>query len=403
MLTLRVNLVDARPPIWRRVDVPSTLRLDQVHELAQALFGWTDSHLHRFALGESVWGHEAELFLCPFDVDEGENEGVPASTVRLYETLADVGDRLLYVYDYGDEWTLTLTLESVAPGEGAVRVLDGRGLAPPDDSGGIHAWNEDRADSAVDLAAIQRAVDEASRGWALPAPVAQLLQRLHDDTSYGGLVELVEAADLGSEAPSEVVVGEAVGRYAWLLDAVGDGLGLTQAGYLPPRVVEAAMAELALDPGWIGKANREDHTPPVAQLRRSAQRLGLLRVSKGKLLPTKTGVVARRDPAVLARTIAEKAGGLRRTPVQREVTTLLLLNVAAGRSPRADAADQWIARALGELGWSRTDGAPISPWSVHHLDEDTGALVDVLCGSLRPRPPSPGVQHLARRVLQQLV
>jgi Plasmid pRiA4b ORF-3-like protein len=45
---VRIDLKDARPPIWRRLDVSSHLRLDEVHEIIQTAFEWTDSHLHRF-------------------------------------------------------------------------------------------------------------------------------------------------------------------------------------------------------------------------------------------------------------------------------------------------------------------------------------------------------------------
>lgn len=401
-LTLRVDLVDATPPIWRRVQVPSTLRLDQVHDLAQALFGWTDSHLHRFALGDSVWGGEAELFLCPYDVDEGEDEGVPASSVRLDETLAEVGDRLRYVYDYGDEWTLTFTLESVVPGEGRVQVLEARGIAPPDDSGGIFNWNDEREQGHPDVAALQRDVDAAAQEWALPAPVAQVLRRLLHDPTYDEIAALVQAAGCDEDASFGADVAEAVRQYRWLLDAVGEGLALTQAGYLPPRVVEAAMTELGLDAEWIGKGNREDMTPPVAHLRRSAVRLGLLRVSKGKLLPTKAGTAARTDPVQLATTVAEKAAALRRTPLQREVTTLVLLHLAAGRPLGNDAARELIARALGDLGWSQRSGGAIPPWSVLRIDEDTDALVDALTGSWRARTVSPAARIVARKVLRNL-
>lgn len=65
VLRLRVDLVGAKPPVWRRVEVPSTLHLDELHGLLQLLLGWTGSHVHRFALGESVWSDDGELFLCP--------------------------------------------------------------------------------------------------------------------------------------------------------------------------------------------------------------------------------------------------------------------------------------------------------------------------------------------------
>lgn len=58
--------------------------------------------LHRFGLGEDIWDRDTELYLCRFDVEGGHDEGVPEEQVRLDEVLADVGDRLAYVYDYGD-------------------------------------------------------------------------------------------------------------------------------------------------------------------------------------------------------------------------------------------------------------------------------------------------------------
>ena len=162
-MVLRIDLVGCKPPIWRRVEVPSTLMLDQVHDLLQVLFGWTDSHLHRFALGSSVWDRKAEAFLCPFDVEEGDLDGgVPEQEVRLDEVVAQPGDLLRYVYDYGDDWEHVLKLEQVRP-ELCLhpRVLTGRYEAPEEDSGGaydnclepldLNALNEDVADWASDL------------------------------------------------------------------------------------------------------------------------------------------------------------------------------------------------------------------------------------------------------------
>lgn len=87
-LVLRAELVRSRPPIWRELRLRSDLTLDQVHEVLQAAFGWTDSHLHRFSLGGDAFSRDAEHFLCPYDVEEGDDEdGVPATEVRLDETV----------------------------------------------------------------------------------------------------------------------------------------------------------------------------------------------------------------------------------------------------------------------------------------------------------------------------
>lgn len=66
-------------------------------------FGWTDSHLHQFGSGPGHYGPETEHYLCPFQVEDGEM-GIPEEDVRLDEVLADVGDKLFYDYDVGDDW-----------------------------------------------------------------------------------------------------------------------------------------------------------------------------------------------------------------------------------------------------------------------------------------------------------
>jgi len=76
-----------RPPLWRRLELASDLFLDQVHEIIQVAFGWTDSHLHQFGSWPGHYDPETEHYLCPFQVDEGE-VGVPEEDVRLDEVLA---------------------------------------------------------------------------------------------------------------------------------------------------------------------------------------------------------------------------------------------------------------------------------------------------------------------------
>jgi hypothetical protein len=127
-------------------------------------------HLHRFALGTSVWDRFAEYFLNAFDVEEGEDEGTPEVEVRLDEVLAEPGDVLRYSYDYGDDWSHTLKLERVSPGAcERPRVLAGKYEAPEDDSGGIWAWNDDPDLELLDL----QELDEDLADWAAEHGLAQ--------------------------------------------------------------------------------------------------------------------------------------------------------------------------------------------------------------------------------------
>jgi Plasmid pRiA4b ORF-3-like protein len=149
ILRVRVDLEHAKPPIWRRLDVRSDIGLDVFHQVLQSAFGWTDSHLHRFALGGSPFDSNTELFLCPYDVEEGEDDGTPAKDATLDETLSTPGDVLRYCYDYGDSWDLRIALESVRPFDESALVavcINGRRAAPPEDCGGLR--------EAADLAQI---------------------------------------------------------------------------------------------------------------------------------------------------------------------------------------------------------------------------------------------------------
>lgn len=111
---LRIALLDTNPPVWRRVELASELRLDALHEIIQSAFGWTDSHLHRFARGSDIWSDEGEHYLCPFEIAEGE-QGTAAERVRLDDVLTNPGDELRYVYDFGDDWQHSIELEAVEP------------------------------------------------------------------------------------------------------------------------------------------------------------------------------------------------------------------------------------------------------------------------------------------------
>ena len=142
MLRVRIDLTGASPPVWRRLELASDLFLHEVHEIVQAAFGWDDSHLHRFGCGPTYYSRETEYYLCPFSADEGD-EGVPEEQVRLDEVLVDVGDKLFYLYDFGDDWEHVFQLEAVlARDASAPRAIctGGRRPGPPEDCGSIGGY-----------------------------------------------------------------------------------------------------------------------------------------------------------------------------------------------------------------------------------------------------------------------
>ena len=171
-------------------------------------------------------------------------------------------------------------------------------------------------------------------------------------------------------------------------DRVGDdGITLTGAGYLPPVHVAAAAAELGLAAEWIGKHNREIQTPPVLHLRESAQKMGLLRKHRGKLLVTARGRRLRADPIGLWRHVAERALAAR-DECETQAGLILLIGVAAGVT---DDLDALVARTLHAIGWMRSDGSPITSgaaaWDTKALLRRMGGLTgDSFRREERPTP-----------------
>ena len=45
---IKVSLSGAKPPIWRRLEVPADIALSDLHDVIQVAFSWNDSHMHAF-------------------------------------------------------------------------------------------------------------------------------------------------------------------------------------------------------------------------------------------------------------------------------------------------------------------------------------------------------------------
>ena len=131
---IRIELREIEPKLWRRVDVPLSSTLLVLHDIIQVTVGWTDSHLFEFVAGERVYSEH-------FPDDEFFGRKVyNAAGIRL-RTLIERGvERLLYVYDFGDNWRHDVLIEEVR--EGAAEVdypafVAGERCCPPEDVGGV--------------------------------------------------------------------------------------------------------------------------------------------------------------------------------------------------------------------------------------------------------------------------
>lgn len=131
---LKITLRDSKPPIWRRVLVPGSIRLDALHDVIQSAMGWTNSHLHAFEIDGGQFG-------VPDPDLEMENE----RKFRLDQLVPDEGGKFVYNYDFGDSWDHTILVEKILPPTPDMDLpvcLTGKRACPPEDCGGVWGYAE---------------------------------------------------------------------------------------------------------------------------------------------------------------------------------------------------------------------------------------------------------------------
>lgn len=134
---LKITLAGSKPPIWRRVAVPASIRLHRLHDVIQFAMGWFDCHLHEYRVGHDVYGMP--------DPDFGFEGRLDELRFTLQDIAPQAGRRFVYQYDFGDSWDHKIVVEKVLPPDPAAKYpicLAGKNACPPEDCGGIYGYYE---------------------------------------------------------------------------------------------------------------------------------------------------------------------------------------------------------------------------------------------------------------------
>ena len=102
---LKVSLSGSRPPMWRRVRLPATVTLGDLHDVIQVVFGWDGDHLHVFQAGKKQYSDPL------MDLDETRNE----EAIGLRDAMARNAGKISYTYDLGACWEHEIALEQTLP------------------------------------------------------------------------------------------------------------------------------------------------------------------------------------------------------------------------------------------------------------------------------------------------
>jgi hypothetical protein len=188
ILQFKIWLLGISPMIWRRVQVPASMTLRELHGVIQVAMGWEGLHLFQFMLRARRFGSRELAARSP--------------DVSLAKLRLRVGARFRYEYDLNTPWEHEVRLESrheADPQRTYHICLDGDGSCPPEDCGGVagflarrEAWTAPEAgyDFAVLAGFVDQLALKRSAGTAIDAEVIddvrEALERLEVRQSWQG-------------------------------------------------------------------------------------------------------------------------------------------------------------------------------------------------------------------------
>ena len=324
---LRVRLLDVVPDVVRVVDVPAPCLLPELHDLLQVAIGWTDAHQHEFVDGETRYG-----------VPGPDLEGRAETGVRV----SDLTSSFVYRYDFGDEWEHEVTV--LGPGDDRPGCVSGEGMGPPEDCGGPAGYER------------------------LLAALADPTHPEHDEMKqWAG--ELSDFDRVETDRQIRECVGRVPAAVRLVLELAVGGVRLTPGGRLPRAFVRQVQQARPL---WSQTPDRpaavEDDLQPLAVLHDVLRHAGLLRLTKGVLIPTRA--VADEREAVRRLRSWFVPGEFEATLVEI-VVALLLVRGPTGRRDLAQAAFGLLGH-----GWVR-DGQAMT---VDHVESSLAYLAAELRG-----------------------
>ena len=136
-IVLKVVLTGTSPEVWRRIQVNSTIPLNEFHHILQIVMGWENYHLFEFIINGQRFGVTDEEF------DIGDDEITDAKNVKLDTVINEGIKSFIYLYDFGDGWHHSIEVEDIAgikENTNTPLCLGGAMNCPPEDCGGLPSF-----------------------------------------------------------------------------------------------------------------------------------------------------------------------------------------------------------------------------------------------------------------------
>jgi len=112
--------------VWRKIAIPANLSLDDLSSAILNAFRFDYDHLYQFTYPNRFGAYKRAVH--PYMDDY-----TPATEVRIGELPLKPGGRMIYLYDFGDNWEFGVTLERIDPPDPKISkptVVEKQGRAP---------------------------------------------------------------------------------------------------------------------------------------------------------------------------------------------------------------------------------------------------------------------------------
>ena len=149
---LRVDLVLAPGPIWRRLRIGDRATFWDLHVAIQDAMGWGHRHRHLFVVDQPDTGQRLRLGVPDASSFHGGRAVLPGWEMMLADIVRRDLPPFLYTYHLGEEWQHEVSLENVESAAMAgptPACLDGAGACPAEGCGGPARYTQLIADGSL--------------------------------------------------------------------------------------------------------------------------------------------------------------------------------------------------------------------------------------------------------------
>jgi hypothetical protein len=134
---LHISITFSDPLIWRRIQVPGTFTLAQLHDVIQLSMGWSDSYVHQFLVGKISYEPTIKTNT------PRESKRFDEHKYKLHTLEEGMRFVFTYLYDAGEGWEHEIHLEEIVPPTRQLKhpiLLAGEMACPPETVGDIHHY-----------------------------------------------------------------------------------------------------------------------------------------------------------------------------------------------------------------------------------------------------------------------